>query len=108
MGEFKEGPKIKRLVLMRVLGLLISAKCLLTLEEGGDFARRFACKRGLRSMGEAAVMTVDRLPGFSLVLPKRVVMAMVVKVWGRRLTFRMKKIRPMMRVTNGPSAWHQS
>ena len=84
-----------------MLGLLISAKCLLTLEEGGDFARRFACKRGLRSMGEAAVMTVDRLPGFSLVLPKRVVMAMVVTIRDGELTFRIRNRRPRSTRVNG-------
>jgi hypothetical protein len=46
-------------------------------------------------MEDAAVLTVVRLTDFSLVLPERVVMAMVVKISDGELTFRMRSRRPM-------------
>ena len=92
---------ILRALSRRVDGLLMSARCLLTLEMRGDLARRLARCSGWRSMGFAAVTTVARLTGFSLVVLERVVMAMAVGDRGVELTFRMT--RRMTRMKNGRS-----
>ncbi len=80
-----------RMLLRRVVGLLISARYLLTLEVRGDLARCLERQSWWRSTGVAAMAINAWLIGFSLGIAEHVVMAMVGGGWCVVLTFRMRR-----------------
>ncbi len=68
-------------LLRRVVGLLISARCLLMLDVRGDLVSHLECRPWWRLRGVVVVATSDLLNGFSLVDVECVVMAIVDREW---------------------------